>query len=127
MAIKIKSLERTQPGISGGGAKKYYASPVHDGELTLDTLTRLIEKTSTVNGADIRAVLYAMVEESVLGLSEGKIIRLGDLGSLRVTLKSEGKITPEDVTGASVKRTWTIFTPGKKLREMFNNAKFKKV
>jgi hypothetical protein len=73
MAIQIKSVERGQPGVAGGGVKKYYASPVHGREISLDDLTKSIEKTSTVNGADIRAVLYAIV----LGLSEGRIIRLG--------------------------------------------------
>ena len=127
MSIKIKTVERPQPGIKGGGKKKFYAYPVHEQELSLDGLTKAIEKTSTVNGADIRAVLYAMVEESVLGLSEGRIIRLGDLGSLRITLSSEGKNKSEEVTAAAVKKTGVIFTPGAKLKDMLKTAKFKKV
>jgi predicted histone-like DNA-binding protein len=124
MPIQLKTLERNQPGIKGGGKKKYYASPVHDREITLEGLTRSIEKTSTVNGADIRAVLYAMVEEAVLGLSDGRIVRLGELGSMRISISSEGKSTPEEVTAAAVKRTGVIFTPGKKLKEMLSSAKF---
>jgi predicted histone-like DNA-binding protein len=127
MAIQIKSVERPQPGVAGGGVRKHYAVPVHGREISLDGLTRSIEKTSTVNGADIRAVLYAMVEEATLGLSEGRIIRLGDLGSLRITLSSEGKNTVEEVTSAAVKKARVIFTPGKKLQEMLKNAKFTKV
>jgi len=34
MAIQIKAVERGQPGVAGGGAKKYYASPVHGREIT---------------------------------------------------------------------------------------------
>ncbi len=127
MAIQIKSVERGQPGVAGGGTKKFYASPVHEREISLDGLTKAIEKTSTVNGADIRAVLYAMVEEAVSGLSDGRIIRLGDLGSLRITLSSEGKDTAEEVTANSVKKAGVIFTPGKKLQEMLGSAKFTKV
>jgi predicted histone-like DNA-binding protein len=127
MPVQIKSIERPQPGVVGGGVKKFYAIPVHDREVTLEGLTRAIEKTSTVNGADIRAVLYATVEEAVAGLEDGKIIRLGDLGSLRVTLSSEGKDTAEEVTAATVKRVSVIFTPGKKLREMLQNVKFTKI
>ena len=70
--------------------KKFYASPVHGREITLEGLTKAIEKTSTVSGADIRAVLYALVEESVNGLSEARIIRLGELGSLRISISSVG-------------------------------------
>ncbi|MDR2979584.1 MAG: hypothetical protein LBV02_03975 [Bacteroidales bacterium] len=127
MAIQIKAVERPQPGIAGGGIKKFYASPVHDREISLDSLTKGIEKTSTVNGADIRAVLYAMVEEAVNGLSEGRIIRLGDLGSLRITISSEGKDTAEEVTASAVKKAGVIFTPGKKLREMLDAARFTKI
>ena len=126
MAIQIKSVERGQPGVAGGGVKKFYASPVHDREISLDGLTKAIEKTSTVNGADIRAVLYAMVEEAVSGLSDGRIIRLGELGSLRITLSSEGKDTAEEVTASSVKKAGVIFTPGAKLQEMLKSAKFTK-
>ena len=126
MSIQIKAVERGQPGIAGGGARKYYASPVHGKEVSLDGLTRGMEKTSTVSGAAIRAVLYAMVEETVIGLSEGRIIRLGDLGSLRITISSEGRNTPEEVTATAVKKAGVIFTPGKKLQEMLKTAKFSK-
>jgi predicted histone-like DNA-binding protein len=127
MPIQIKTVERPQPGVAGGGIKRYYASPVHDREISLEGMTRAIEKTSTVNGADIRAVLYAMVEEAVAGLADGRIIRLGDLGSLRITLSSEGKDTAEEVTAAAVKKAGVIFAPGKKLQEMLRNATFTKV
>jgi predicted histone-like DNA-binding protein len=127
MSIQIKVIERGQPGVQGGGVKKYYAKPVHGREISLDGLTKGIEKTSTVSGADIRAVLYAMVEEAVAGLSEGRIIRLGDLGSLRITISSEGRNTPEEVTATAVKKAGVIFTPGKKLQEMLKAAKYTKV
>jgi predicted histone-like DNA-binding protein len=127
MSIQIKSVERPPPGVPGGGVKKHYASPVHGREVSLEAMTKGIEKSSTVSGADIRAVLYAMVEEAVSGLSEGRIIRLGDLGSLRITISSEGKDTAEEVTAAAVKKAGVIFTPGAKLQEMLKNAKFTKV
>ena len=126
MAITIKSVERPQPGVAGGGVKKYYAAPVHGKEITLEDLTKRIEKTSTVNGADIRAVLYAMVEEAVDGLSEGRIIRLGDLGSMRISLSSEGKDTADEVTAAAVKKAGVIFTPGSKMQNMLKTAKYTK-
>jgi hypothetical protein len=68
-----------------------------------------------------------MVEEAVGGLANGRIIRLGDLDSLRITLSSEGMDTPEEATAAAVKKTGVIFTPGKKLQEMLASAKFTKV
>jgi predicted histone-like DNA-binding protein len=126
MSIKIKAIAKGQPGVAGGGDKKYYASPVMDGEMDIEALTKAIEKICTVSGADIRAVLYALVDVSIDGLSRGAIIRMGDLGSLRITLSSEGKLTVEEVTAASVKKAGIIFTPGARLKEMLRNLKFLK-
>jgi len=86
------------PGVAGGGEKKCYASPVSSGEQTLAGLTRSIEKISTVSGADIQAVLYALVDVSIESLSNGTFVRLEELGSLRMSLKSEGKNKKEGVS-----------------------------
>ena len=126
MPIKFKVVERGEPGVTGGGVHKYYASPVMSGELDLDQLTKMIEKISTVSGADIRAVLYALVDVSVDQLSNGQIIRLGELGSLRISLSSEGKDRPEDVSSLSVKKSSVLFTPGKRIKEMLIIAKYQK-
>ena len=127
MPVKIKTIAKGQPGVPGGGEKKYYASPVLEGDMDLDALTKSIEKISTVSGADIRAVLYALVDVSIDGLSRGAIIRMGDLGTFRITVSSEGKATPEEVSGASVKKAGIIFTPAARLMEMLRNLKFQKV
>ena len=126
MSVKIKVIAKGQPGVSGGGDKKYYASPVSSGEMDLNAITKAIEKISTVSGADIRAVLYALVDVSIDGLSRGAVVRMGELGSLRVTLSSEGKPTPEEVNALSVKKRGIIFTPGAHLKEMLKSLKFVK-
>jgi len=44
MSIKFKSIQRGTPGVVGGGAKKFYASPVVSGETSLDKLSKQVEK-----------------------------------------------------------------------------------
>lgn len=126
MPIKFKVIERGQPGVAGGGQKKFYASPVMDGEMTLADLTKAIEKICTVSGADIRAVLYALVDVAVDSLADGTIVRLGDLGSLRVSISSEGKDKAQDVKADAIKNTSIIFTPGPRIKEMFETVKYQK-
>lgn len=126
MPVKFKSIQRGEPGVKGGGTKKYYASIVTKGEQSIEQITKSIEKISTVSGADIRAVLYAAVDVIPERLSEGEIIRLGDLGSFRLSLSSEGVPDETDVTGSIVSGAKIIFTPGKKLKEMLNNLSFQK-
>ncbi|MDY3351405.1 HU family DNA-binding protein [Riemerella anatipestifer] len=126
MSIKYKTIQKAQPGVAGGGDKKFYASPVYQGEKTLEGLTKDIEKISTVSGADIRAVLYALVDVMQNSLSDGQIVRLGELGSMRVSLSSEGKAKEEEVTSAVIRNTKVLFTPGSDLKKMLQTLKFEK-
>ncbi|MCU4154573.1 DNA-binding protein [Carboxylicivirga sp. A043] len=126
MAVKYKVIERGQPGVAGGGEKKYYANAVSNGELSLEKLTKRIEKISTVGGADIRAVLYSLVDVMQDGLEEGAIVRLGDLGSLRISISSNGESKEEDITAHSIKSSKCIFTPGKELKKMLKNIEYQK-
>ena len=124
--MKFKVIERGQPGVVGGGQRKFYASVVADGEFTLESMTREIEKRCTVNGADIRAVLYAMVDVSAETLEEGTIVRLGELGSLRMSLSSEGSAKAEDVSAATIRGCSIIFTPGPRLKGALLSLKYQK-
>jgi len=126
MTVKFKVVEKSQPGVAGGGEKKFYATVVSKGEVTLDDMTSLIEEISTVSGADIRAVLYAMVSVASRSLTNGQIIRLGDLGSLRVSISSEPADTSEKVTSSVIKGSKVIFSPGPKLKVTLDNLKFEK-
>lgn len=126
MAVPYNVVERGQPGVVGGGTKKYYASVSSDGEMTLEDLTLRIEEMSTVSGADIRAVVYAMVSVMNSAMKEGKIVRLGELGSLRVSISSKAEDTAEDVSENSIKSVKAVFSPSPKLKEMFKTVKFKK-
>jgi predicted histone-like DNA-binding protein len=94
--------------------------------MTLAKLTRSIEKVSTVSGADIRAVLYAMVDVMKDALEDGQIVRLGDLGSLRISISSNGEENAGDVNSSSVKGAKTVFTPGKQLKTMLKSATYEK-
>ena len=126
MSVKYKVIEKGQPGVAGGGVKKYYATSVFTGEKNLEQLTKGIEKISTVSGADIRAVLYAMVDVITEELSDSQIVRLGELGSLRLNVSSDGKDTSKDVSATAIRSTKLVFTPGKKLKEMQQTLKFEK-
>lgn len=126
MAVKFKSIEKGQPGVAGGGTKKWYATPVHRGEKTIEDITKSVEKISTVSGADIRAVNYASVDVAVDFLADGYIVRLGDLGSIRISCSSNGVATEADVNATIIKNVSYIFTPGTKLKQLAATIKFEK-
>ena len=126
MAIKYNIIERGEPGVQGGGTKKYYASAVTTGNLDIEELTEQIESISTVSGADIRAVLYGIVDVVPKLLANGNIVQIGDLGSFRVSVSSDASDTPEAVTATNIKKSKILFRPGKKFSTMLKTLEYKK-
>lgn len=56
-----------------------------------------------------------------------KIVCLGDLGSLRIAIKSEGSDDEKKVFTADMKSVGVIFTLGKDLKDVTANIKFEKL
>lgn len=126
MSIEYKVIPRKVLGGEDKGKEKYYASTSARGEVTLDDLTKEIEKSSTVSGTDIRAVLYALVDALPDHLADGNIVRLGDLGSFRITINSNGEDAEKDVSEKSIKKSRILFSPGRKFLTMFKTLSFVK-
>lgn len=124
MPISYNVVERGEPGVAGGGESKFYASAKTTGETNIDKLIERIEKISTVSGADIRGVLYALVDVVPEEMAEGNIVRIGDLGSFRVSISSEGHESADDVSSNSITDSRVIFSPGDKFDRMLNNLTF---
>lgn len=124
--INYKIIEKAEPGIPGGGVKKFYATPVLEKEITLEMLIKKISRSCTLTGADVHAVIYAMVEEITDSIANGHIVRLGGLGSMRITLNSDGKSSASEVNNSCIKKAGVIFTPGSKIKEMLSSATFSK-
>ena len=91
MPVKFKTVEKGEPGVAGGGVKKYYASKVSNGEVTLRALAKDIASSSTVSMADVTAVLESMIETMPKYLGDGRTVRLGDFGSLTMGINSRGE------------------------------------
>ena len=127
MAVKFRVVQKGEPGVAGGGAKKHYAQVVNTGVQDIDALTRAIEKISTVSGADIRAVLYALTDVMTESLANSNIVRLGELGSIRVSLSSAGFADEKEVDYKAVRRARILFTPGTGLKNMLKTLKYTKV
>ncbi len=125
MPIYFHAIKKTLCN-SSKGARGYYASTSAAGEASLEMLTEEIEKISAMSGADIRGVLYALVDGVTRHLREGRIVRLGDLGSLRLSLKSRREAQEADVDEHSIKGSKIIFFPGKRLSTMLKMLILKK-
>ena len=117
---KINPSKKTQP-------MRYYASMRSSGEIDVRLLAREIAQITTVSLPDVIAALESLVMVIPHHIEEGKIIRLGELGSLRLTLRSEGSATEEEVSAANIKAAKYIFTPGQDLQKTLKTLKYTKV
>lgn len=98
------------------GLVKYYAQVAPTKPIFLDAITEKIANESTVTEHDVKAVLSALQEQVLLSLREGQTLRLGDLGSFRLTIKSKGKATAKEVTPDDVERLRVRYTMSSRLR-----------
>ncbi len=106
---------------------KYYPQIQHSGEVTLDEMAADIEENCTATSSDIQAVIDALRKRIIRHLKEGKIVRLGALGSLRLSVSSAGAESEEKFSASLIKTSRVIYVPGGTLQEMLKVLKFQLV
>lgn len=127
MSIKFNVVERGEPGVTGGGNKKWYASVKTDGEVSIDQLTKEIEKFSALSEADIRGVIIALENVIVNQIVDGKIVRMDKLGSFYPSLSSSGARTEAEFNASFIKGAKINYRPASRIIEALKVAKFTKV
>lgn len=88
--------------------------------VTLAQIVKRVEKRSTVSSADVKAGLDALQYEVIEALEAGNTVRLGDIGSFRLTIKSQGVETAAEAKkkGAQlIKQVNVQFTKSTTMRD----------
>ena len=96
------------------------------GEIILEDLAADISHASSINEADVMAVLYSLVREIPRNISQGYIVRLGGLGSFRLATSSMGSETAEEVTAGNIHRKRVLFYNGSRIKKAITDLTFKK-
>lgn len=122
--MKYKVVKKSNP--RNHEEKKYYPIPVYSDELNIDELAERISEASTINVADVSAVLKAFANEMPLFLQKGFIIDLEGLGRFRMSFSATGNENKENVSPSNVTKTRIIFTPSTKIKEKIKNTSLTK-
>ncbi|WKN30825.1 hypothetical protein PZB74_17865 [Porifericola rhodea] len=106
---------------------KYYAISQSNGEVNFRALAKEIAEITTVSTPDAIAVLESLIMIIPRHIERGEIVRLGELGSLRLTIKSEGCNSEEEVNSSKIKKAYYRFSPGSELQETLKTLKYNRV
>ncbi len=117
--LKYNVIPRKNPMTK---AVKYYGALVSATPVKLSVLADAISKQSTVTIHDVKAVLSSLEEHIVNNLLSGNSVRLGDLGSFRVTLDSAGVEAAADYTAKEIKGIRVRFTPSSNMRYQMSKS-----
>lgn len=126
MTVPYSVVPRKNPAKKEEAAK-YYAQAQASGELDFEELCEAITSRSTCTETDVRAAISGILFEAKRSLKTGRIVRLGDLGSLQVGLNSEGAPSVKEFSGTMIKGAHIIFRPGKTLAELMKILSYQQV
>jgi predicted histone-like DNA-binding protein len=126
MSVKFSVTPRKDPR-DQNSQPKYYATVRSNGRVDTHGIARDINKMSTVSSVDTAAVLEAFMNVVPDQLADGKIVELGDFGTFRVSVSSEGAEMPEAVNTRSITDVRILFQPGKRFRKLIDSTEFEKI
>lgn len=126
MSIQFKTVARKNPQ-NLEAPEKHYPHAVVKEQLDLNQLADLVADGSTVRRNDIYAVLIGLVDVTKRELANGKLVKLGNLGSFTINVSGEGKEKPEEVIASTIAKGKIIFRPALGMRKMLKNLSYEKI
>jgi len=125
MPVKFNVTPRKDPR-DQNSQPKYYATVKSTGRVDTHGIAKSINNMSTVSSVDTAAVLEAFLAVLPDQLADGKIVELGDFGSFRVSVSSDGAELAEDVTARSITDIRVLFSPGRRFKQVLDTIQFQK-
>ena len=126
MPIEYSLVERGLPG-NATSPKKWYANARARGATNERGMAEKISRGTALSTPDVKAAIEALLQEIPRELADGQIVQLGDLGSFRVTLQSEGTDTKEEFTKERIRKVKVNFMPSRQFENLLNEAVLRRV
>lgn len=106
--------------------EKHYAVAKYKGELDLNDMARKLSNGSTVRQSDVYAVLIGLIEQMKFDLADGYRIKLGELGSFSISLKSKGHLDSKKINARSIIGNKIQYRPTKQFKSCFRTLRYYK-
>jgi predicted histone-like DNA-binding protein len=126
MSLFYKKVQRGNPA-NPAAPKLWYPILKSIGLVKEKEVAKLLSDETTLNPKEAEMTLYQLFKVIIRLLLDGHTVQLGELGSFRVTIHSEGSATEAEVHVNKIKSVHIHFTASDSLREQINKASFKDV
>ena len=121
--MKYRLVERRNPS-KPEAPKKWHINPVSAGKVSVRDFSKEIAGRTTIKRGDIETVLSNFIELLPAFIQEGKSVKLGDVGTIRIGVSSEGVLYKSQFSLGKIKGVRVIFTPSKELKKKLATTTF---
>ena len=102
--------------------EKYYLIARSLGVVELGQVCEEISMSSTLTRGDVSNTIMSFLDIIPKYLKMGYSVNLGELGSFRLSIKSEGSDTEEEATASKVKKVHALFVPSSKIKKEISDT-----
>lgn len=121
MTVKVKYLKRPHP-TKKDEPELWYASPMTTKAESLKSMTKAATENTSIAPTEMEAAITLWGNYASKRLLAGETVRVGDLGTMRLTFRSKGVESIDDVNaGQMIYDVRLKFTPSKEFRENIIN------
>lgn len=122
--MEYKVIQRANP--QNREEKLFYPQPVWEKQVTEDELAAEISYASSINAADIRAVIGSLMELLPRHLMNGETVKLERLGIFRLGFDTKGEAAEEAVSEKDILQAKILFRPDVKIKSKLKSTVYKK-
>ena len=124
MALQYSVSSRPNP-VDQDAPPKFYATAKSAMVIEVRDLCKMCRAHSTFTMGDSMGAIETILEHAIGQLQLGNIVRLGGLGSFRLTInRQQGTDTLESFNDSCIKGCHVLFTAGDDLVDMCNNMAY---
>lgn len=120
MAIRIKAKQRLMKVGPNAGKKVWKLTPDIGNKIVFDKLCKRAAERNNLSATIIKAAIGAVAESIKDYLVIGDSVELGELGTLRLSMRAKTSENLADVNVNNIERRRLVFTPSKEIKEFIN-------
>ncbi len=103
--------------------KQRYATSVNAGKIDTRMIAKTLSQKSSLTTGDVMNVLENLMEEILRWLSQGYSVSLGELGTFRLSLSSQGVKEQKEFNTRTIKKK-VVFLPSKSFKSELKTIPF---